>query len=258
MNDLIKISPQRTVDARELHTFLQVGTKFADWIRDRIEKFGFEEQLDFFPFFGRSEAGRELKEYALSIGMAKELSMVENNDQGRKARRYLIAAEEELQALKRLTPAQQLLASVQLTVELEKRMLRTEANVKMIAEAAHVDIVSAVNDLQTQLTNKQDKLLTLDELNAVSGPDWTTVRRYTDMFHEGRLSQPQTAIISRRCKAVCASHAAGRGHIMANLSCMVSGKAASGAEGNWAYREHIVQLCVDAYIAGMNKSEAEL
>ena len=36
-------------------------------------------------------------EYALSIDMAKELSMIENNDNGRRARKYFIACERKLQ-----------------------------------------------------------------------------------------------------------------------------------------------------------------
>ena len=44
MNDLIKIRPQNiggqtieTVNARDLHRFLEVGKVFASWIKDRIE-----------------------------------------------------------------------------------------------------------------------------------------------------------------------------------------------------------------------------
>lgn len=43
-----------------------------------------------------SNGGRPTVEYALSIEMAKELSMVENNEKGRIARKYFIACEEKL------------------------------------------------------------------------------------------------------------------------------------------------------------------
>ena len=39
--------------------------------------------------------GRPSKEYIISLGMAKELAMVENNEQGRKIRRYFIEVEKQ-------------------------------------------------------------------------------------------------------------------------------------------------------------------
>ena len=38
---------QQTVNARELHSFLEVGRDFATWIKQRIEKYDFEENQDF-------------------------------------------------------------------------------------------------------------------------------------------------------------------------------------------------------------------
>lgn len=42
-----------------------------------------------------SNGGRPLKEYAISIDMAKELSMVERNEKGKQARRYFIEIEKQ-------------------------------------------------------------------------------------------------------------------------------------------------------------------
>ncbi len=39
---------KRFVNARELHKWLKVGRRFADWIKDRIEKYDFEEKTDYF------------------------------------------------------------------------------------------------------------------------------------------------------------------------------------------------------------------
>ena len=38
---------RQVVNARELHAFLGVGKDFSNWIKDRIEKYGFEEDVDF-------------------------------------------------------------------------------------------------------------------------------------------------------------------------------------------------------------------
>ena len=126
MNELIKIEKSNvggdlieTVNARELHGFLEVGRDFSTWIKRRIEQYGFEEGVDFCSFLSESTGNRSSKgcafdspfrgnqtsgrggdrrsiEYHISIGMAKELAMVENNDQGRKVRRYFIECEKRL------------------------------------------------------------------------------------------------------------------------------------------------------------------
>lgn len=86
----------QTVNARDLHAFLEVGKDFSTWIKDRIEQYGFAENVDFviFPEIGeKSGRGRPSKEYALSLDMAKELSMVERNEKGKQARQYFIECE---------------------------------------------------------------------------------------------------------------------------------------------------------------------
>ena len=44
-----KISNSETLlcDARKLHEFLQIQSKFADWIKNRISEYGFVENQDF-------------------------------------------------------------------------------------------------------------------------------------------------------------------------------------------------------------------
>lgn len=90
---------KRAVNARELHDFLESKQEFANWIKNRIEKYGFVENQDFQvfdKFVKNPTGGRPQKEYALSIDMAKELSMIENNGKGRLARKYFIECENRL------------------------------------------------------------------------------------------------------------------------------------------------------------------
>ncbi|WP_404977257.1 antA/AntB antirepressor family protein [Bartonella sp. AU55XJBT] len=100
---LIKISEQtidqeivQTVSARDLHTFLEVKRDFSNWIKDRINKYSFIENKDYIVFanFGENlQGGRPSKDYHLTLSVAKELSMVENNKKGREARLYFIECE---------------------------------------------------------------------------------------------------------------------------------------------------------------------
>lgn len=111
MNELIKLNEVnigddsvQTVNARDLHTFLEVGKDFSNWIKGRISKYGFEENVDYVivenlssPDLANAKARpQKLLDYHISVDMAKELSMVENNDKGREARKYFIECEKKL------------------------------------------------------------------------------------------------------------------------------------------------------------------
>jgi len=99
MEEIIKITEKdgrKAVNARELHAFLESKQEFANWIKGRIEKYGFVENQDYSSFDNivkRENGATVRKEYALSLDMAKELSMVENNEKGRLARKYFIECE---------------------------------------------------------------------------------------------------------------------------------------------------------------------
>lgn len=88
-------------DARTLHTFLEVGKDFTNWVKDRIAKYQFVKNQDFAEFTpnlakNQRGRGRPSSEYHLTLDMAKELSMVENNEKGRQARRYFIECERKV------------------------------------------------------------------------------------------------------------------------------------------------------------------
>lgn len=103
-NELIPVyqtdTGERIVDGRELHEGLKVGRDFTTWMKERIEKYGFIEGEDFSPVLVKtSDGGRPRTDYILKLDMAKELAMVENNEQGRRARRYFIEVEKKLESL---------------------------------------------------------------------------------------------------------------------------------------------------------------
>ena len=96
--EVIEYDGKQAVNARELHKKLGNKKQFANWIQLRIEQYGFVENQDFQVFNQKvknSNGGRSRKEYALSLDMAKELCMVENNDAGRRIRKYFIEVEKK-------------------------------------------------------------------------------------------------------------------------------------------------------------------
>ena len=104
----------QTVNARELHETLGIGRDFSTWIKSRIDQYGFAENNDYVVFTNSGEKAfdspelvnqksgrggdRRSIDYHVSLDMAKELAMVENNDQGRAARRYFIECERRMKA----------------------------------------------------------------------------------------------------------------------------------------------------------------
>ncbi|EEQ6808118.1 TPA: phage antirepressor Ant [Escherichia coli] len=86
------------VNARDLHTFLGVGKRFASWITERIAEYGFVENQDYIAISQKREIGygRGKKDYHLTLDTAKELAMVERNEKGRQIRRYFIECEKKL------------------------------------------------------------------------------------------------------------------------------------------------------------------
>lgn len=81
------------IDARTLHKELRVGKDFTTWIKGKISKYEFIENEDWKLTFTKTGERKNVKvnNYSLTLDMAKELSMVENNKIGRISRKYFIA-----------------------------------------------------------------------------------------------------------------------------------------------------------------------
>lgn len=157
-NGSIQNHPVQLINARELHEFLKIQTRFQDWIKRRIYEYKFTENLDFIDvlkfenvergFFGNRQI--EIHEYHITLDMAKELCMLERSELGQQARRYFIRMEKEAKALREAlsvptTQANAISVSKDRYIELlenENRLLRGEtlnkskraANVPLSAE----------------------------------------------------------------------------------------------------------------------------
>lgn len=83
---------ERAVSGRSLHEFLEVTTRYNDWM-PRMLEYGFAEGQDFYSILSESTGGRPSTDHALSMDMAKELSMIQRTERGKQARQYFIAVE---------------------------------------------------------------------------------------------------------------------------------------------------------------------
>lgn len=87
-------------NARELHSFLEIGKQYGTWITDRITDYGFVQDEDYIIVTERTN-GRPRKEYHITLDMGKELAMVERNEKGRQIRKYFIECEREMKRLQK-------------------------------------------------------------------------------------------------------------------------------------------------------------
>lgn len=97
-NGLIQNNPVQLCNARELHAFLEIQTRYNDWIKNRINEYGFIQDEDYLVITERTN-GRPRKEYHITLDMGKELGMVERNERGRQIRQYFIRCERTLKTL---------------------------------------------------------------------------------------------------------------------------------------------------------------
>jgi len=145
INELLVIQKEKindeeinAIDARKLHEFLEVGDRFEQWINRRIKKYKFIINSDFCTIQGESSGGRKPTEYIITTDMAKELSMVENNEKGRIARKYFIDCEKKLKGIQASLPnfddpiaaAKAWIAEKEKTIALEQETKKQSAEIE--------------------------------------------------------------------------------------------------------------------------------
>lgn len=133
MNELIKINSNNTVSGRELHKFLEIGTRFDKWFI-RMCEYGFNENDDFIrvaqkcPTLGGTQT---IIDYAITLDMAKEISMLQRTEKGKQARTYFINCEKKLKEVvkKPLTTLEQLKLHYLALDEQNKELKQVKADV---------------------------------------------------------------------------------------------------------------------------------
>ena len=140
--ELIKIierEGRQLVSGRELHEFLEIKTKCKDWFRKMVE-YGFEEEIDFIRV-AQKRATNNLKnpvttviDHAISIDMAKEISMIQRTEKGKIARQYFINCEKKLKAVKKLSPMELMELQFKALKEQKEKIAQVENRVDKLEE----------------------------------------------------------------------------------------------------------------------------
>jgi|GEM_PF-706189 len=164
----------KTVDGREVHRYLGAKKDYTTWIKDRIAKFGFLENADYVVFtnFGENPTGgRPATEYFLTIGMGKELGMVDRSEKGRAIRKYFLTIEERAIAHQPMTAAEIILQNAQALVTFERRQAEVErqqaehhqvlqatvARVEMIEDTAPLKAKPQHTETKTEIKARMNK-----------------------------------------------------------------------------------------------------
>lgn len=140
MSELIPIQDNdgaQAVMGRDLHQFLEVSTRYNDWIARLIEKYGFIAGQDFYSKMSKTpNGGRPSENHVLTLDMAKEISMVQNNDKGRQARRYFIECERRAKEPAELSPEEIMARAIKVADHTIKELEAKTADQALALEAA--------------------------------------------------------------------------------------------------------------------------
>ena len=87
---------EQVVYGTELYSVLEIKSKFADWVKNRLSDCDAIENKDFQSFSKILEkGGRPQTEYIIQLDTAKEMAMLERNEIGKQVRRYFIQVEKK-------------------------------------------------------------------------------------------------------------------------------------------------------------------
>lgn len=171
MNYLIQITKNmingteiNSVNAREIHEYLEIKTPFSMWIKRAIEKYDFLENEDFTTHKFVNGKATQI-DYVVSFDMAKELCIVEPNEKGKETRKYFISVEKQYQQqIKPLTLNEQIALIAQGHQEVNKRLDEIEHKIEN-----EITLTSAQKYHLKQLVTK--KVMDLKQ-NHNMGDDW--------------------------------------------------------------------------------------
>ncbi|BDR73680.1 putative P1-type antirepressor - phage associated [Clostridium tetani] len=158
------------VSGRELHEFLEVESKYQDWIKRMIE-YGFTENVDYTSIIeptqkkeGSRMVTRNLETHILKLDMAKEIAMIQRNEKGKQARQYFIAVEKawnspEMIMKRALEIANKNVENLKLENEEQKKQLKEQKPKVLFAEAVeNSSDVILVKEMATILTQHGFKI----------------------------------------------------------------------------------------------------
>ena len=140
--ELIKIierEGRQLVSGRELLEFFEIKTRYNDWFKRMVE-YGFDEGSDFLLVTQKRETNNlknpvtTVIDHAISIDMAKEISMIQRTEKGKTARQYSINCEKKLKEVKKLSPMELMELQFKALKEHEEKIIQVENKLDKLEE----------------------------------------------------------------------------------------------------------------------------
>lgn len=153
-----------TINAKDLHSKLEVKTRFDIWLNRAIDKYGFEINIDFCTNLNESNGGRPSKEYFVSLDMAKELCMLDDSKYGKQFRKYFIECENKSQKV--LTNSEQIHLLAQGYTTIEKEVVAVKEDIELLK-----------NDITLSSAQKRQLQISVNCKVASFNPDDTQKRK---------------------------------------------------------------------------------
>jgi phage anti-repressor protein len=152
MQDILKIENRaldgaqiQTINARDLHAFLEIGKDFSNWIKAQIERARLVQDRDFVKETSIAQkgdsgnqrlSGKEKVEYHLTLDAAKHIGMMSGTEKGFEVRDYFIECERRAkQAAQSLSPVELFALQAQINLDVERRQKAIQAAQEKILEA---------------------------------------------------------------------------------------------------------------------------
>lgn len=219
LKTLIPVSydnPERpTVSGRELHEFLEVKSKYADWFKN-MSAYGFTENIDYVSLSKNLENGGRSIDHQLTIPMAKELCMIQRNERGKQARQYFLAVEAQWNSPEAVMRRAVLIAQKQndQLKAVNKQLLAENSDLKPDAEYARAVCIG--DNCRTATSIAKDYGMSGEKLNSIlhglkiqwknsdgqwvlyakySGKGYTKNRKGRPFEHNsGKITTPNTTV----------------------------------------------------------------
>jgi len=200
MNELIKINfndERQTTSARSLWEFLgQPYGRFNEWF-DQFKGYGFVESVDFRSLAEitvKPQGGRPSADYEITLDMAKELSMLQRSEKGKRAREYFIEVDKQWNSpITIMARAQQIAQRTIESLRQDKTNLALAIS-KMAPKAQGYDNLmnatgtvtikeaAAIINIKGVGQNKFFKLLTFEEIIQTVGNSYLPCSEFKDHF----------------------------------------------------------------------------
>ena len=191
----------KTINARDLHSFLEVGRDFSNWIKNRISTLGSIENEDYAVISGKNllakigeekedeRGGSNKIDYLITIDLAKHIAMMEKNERGYQIRNYFIQCEKKLKEAKNPEPIDELLMISRIAMEMYETKMKTLELEKRVKK---------LEDEQIAFDNKEN---------------FFTIKGFCSL-HNLKIPSPKMSSLSKKVK----KHSIAKGYIFHEIA----------------------------------------